>query len=159
MKKIPVLLLCCVTSFFASFKPVLAIATPLEVFCTQSQCEKIGVSSSLLNVDVYIIDSHLITANKLSETYLKGDTTLEQAEAKLPAIQNSILYNEMISQLKRSGEGLQKIVSEYQLKRLPAFVCKRQNVTTGHINIAVVYGGSYTTASSTCSHWVNGGKA
>lgn len=156
MKRTPVLLLCCATGFFAPFKSALATSMPLEVFCTQSQCEQIGVSSALLNVDVYIIDSHLISANKLSETFLKGDTTLEQAEAKLPAIQSSALYKEMITQLKRSGEGLQKIVADYQLKRLPAFVCKRQNVHTGQVEIAAVYGGSYATATERCTSWIFG---
>lgn len=130
----------------------------MEIFCTQSQCDKLGVSSAILNSDIYIIDSHLISANKLSDTFLQGDTTLEQAEAKLPAIQNSSLYKEMISELKRSGEGLQKIVADYQLKRLPAFVCKRQNLTTQLIDVAVVYGGSYANASSVCTRWVNGGS-
>ena len=92
--------------------------TGIEVFCTQAQCEKMAISKVPDNTVVYVIDSYSKTAEELNNTYLKGVTTLQQAESLIPKIESSELYKIMLAQMKSAGVGLEKVVRDYNLQKI-----------------------------------------
>lgn len=148
-----------ITALLVSLTSFHVIAdTSMEVFCTKFQCEKMGLKIVPSNTVVYVVDAHLRTADKINSTYMRGVKTLAQAEAIIPELEKTTLYQQMISQMKSAGEGLQKVIRDYDLKKLPAFVCHREALGTGVKEQAVIYGGNFKRAENTCSLWVARGR-
>jgi hypothetical protein len=128
----------------------------MEVFCTYGQCKDLGLlGTKPINTDVYIIDSQLFYAEKINAEQLNGVTSLDDAKALLPKIEKSDDYKKMIDGLKRSGAGINKIVNDYKLEKLPAYVCHPLVKTVeNELEFGVIYGGSFKKASVLCSQWI-----
>ena len=120
----------------------------IEIFCTKQQCKQLGLSTPLLNTTIFVLDKHLISAEEINETVLKGVVNPDEARQKL---KNNPKFNKMVEDLKQAGIGLQKFVSEYKLKKLPAFVCIKSK--SDQFRKGVIYGGNFQSASSLCTNW------
>ncbi|MEH6454897.1 MAG: hypothetical protein V7749_01115 [Cocleimonas sp.] len=127
----------------------------IEVFCTYSQCKDLGlVSVKPINTQIYILDAHLVYADKINKGQLKGVTSLESAKLMLPKIERTENYKKMVIGLKESGTGINKVVNDYKLDKLPAFVCHPLiRTTVNEFEFGVIYGGSFQKASALCTKW------
>lgn len=127
-----------------------ANSASLDVYCTSQQVSAVG----LTGVDpsrIFIIDAHKVAEERLNKKFLAHVKSIEEAEDIWPQIQGSPEFRTMVDSGERAGMAIKKILVDYRLDYLPAFVCTKQSndaVATG-----VIYGGTYSNAHTECGQW------
>lgn len=134
-----------------------ADSASLDVYCTSQQVPALG----LTGVDpskIFIVDAHKVAEEQLNSKYLRNVKSIEEAQKIWPLIESSPEFRSMVDSGERAGLAIKKILADYRLDYLPAFVCTKQNNDSA--TIGVIYGGTYSNALTECGQWVpaRGGK-
>lgn len=123
----------------------------MEVFCTKSQCDAMAIPAY---ETVYVMDGHRVSEAELSSKYFGNVKSAEEGLKVWQRVQKTSDYTALVEAAQNAGEGLQKLLMDYKLESLPAFVCAR--TTERGLEKGVVYGGRYANAVQQCSAWARG---
>lgn len=129
-------------------------ASPVkEVFCLHDQCQSLSIPA---DIKKYVIDEHRKVEDKINAKYLKDAKTESEGLAAWQQIQKGPEFQELAAAATQAGEGMQKILMDYKLEKIPAFVCHRS--LNGSNQVGVVYGGTYLSAIQLCTQWIRGAE-
>ncbi len=131
-----------------------AFAAPVtEVFCLHDECSSLSIPGT---VKTYVLDGHRKVEDKINAKYLQGAKNEREGLAAWQLIQKGPEFIELVDAATLAGEAMQKVMLDYKLKKIPAFICRRSlnNIP----QIGIVYGGTYPTAVQSCTQWIRGAE-